>query len=60
MPGHMGSIHVTTQNLEVVDVNAEKNLLVVRGAIPGAPGGLVMVKKSVTAAAAASSKKGAK
>jgi len=60
MPGHMGSIRVTTQNLEVVDVDAAKNLLVVRGAIPGAPGGLVMVKKSVKAAAAASSRKGAK
>jgi large subunit ribosomal protein L3 len=60
MPGHMGNERVTTQNLEVVDVDAAKNLLVVRGAIPGAPGGLVMVRKSVKAAAAASSRKGAK
>lgn len=60
LPGQMGNVRVTTQNLEVVDVDASKNLLVVRGAIPGAPGGYVMVQKSVKAAASAASKKGAK
>lgn len=60
LPGHMGSERVTTQNLEVVDVDASKNLLVVRGCVPGAPGGLVTVKKSVKAAVAAGSRKGAK
>lgn len=47
MPGQMGNKKTTTQNLEVIDVDPEKNLLVVRGAVPGAPGGLVVVKQSV-------------
>lgn len=47
MPGQMGNKPMTTQNLEVVDVDLEKNLIVVRGAVPGAPGGLVVVKQSV-------------
>ena len=59
MPGHMGNARVTTQNIEVVDVNVDKNLLVVRGAVPGANGGLVTVRKSVKAPIAGA-KKGAK
>jgi len=47
LPGHMGSERVTTQNLEIVDVDMDKNLLVVRGAVPGANGGYVVVKKTV-------------
>ncbi len=47
MPGHMGNARVTIQNLEIVKVDPEKNLLVVRGCVPGPTGGLVMVKKSV-------------
>lgn len=47
MPGHMGDKNITTQNLEVLLVDAEKNLLGVRGAVPGANGGLVVVKQSV-------------
>ncbi|MBI1317895.1 MAG: 50S ribosomal protein L3 [Candidatus Hydrogenedens sp.] len=47
LPGRMGNKTVTTQNLEVVLVDSEKHLLGVRGAIPGANGGLVMVKQSV-------------
>ena len=50
MPGRMGNVKKTTQNLEIVDVDAEKNLLVVRGAIPGANGGVVVVKHSVKGA----------
>ncbi len=45
LPGHMGNVRRTVQNLEVVKVDAEKNLLVVRGAVPGANGGYVEVKK---------------
>jgi large subunit ribosomal protein L3 len=60
LPGHMGDIRVTTQNIEVVNVDVSKNLLIVRGAVPGAPGGLVVVKKSVKASPAAGTKKGAK
>jgi large subunit ribosomal protein L3 len=47
LPGHMGSERVTTQNLEVVTVDPEKNLLVVRGSVPGAAGCLVEVRKTV-------------
>ena len=47
LPGQMGNTKVTTQNLEVVEVDSEKNLLVVRGSIPGAKGGLVVVKHTV-------------
>jgi len=47
MPGQMGNTGRTTLNLEVVQVDPEKNLLIVRGAVPGAKGGLVVVKHSV-------------
>ena len=44
MAGHMGNANETTQNLKVVRVDVERNLLLVRGAIPGAPGGDVIVR----------------
>ncbi len=47
MPGRMGNGKVTTQNLEVVEVDPEKNLLLIRGSVPGARGGLVVVEHSV-------------
>lgn len=47
MGGHMGCDRVTTQNLEVINVDAAKNLLVVRGSVPGAKGGVVVVQQSV-------------
>lgn len=47
LPGHMGCENVTVQNLEVVRVDAERNLLLVKGAVPGAKGGLVCVKSTV-------------
>lgn len=50
MAGHMGDARVTIQNLEVVRVDAEKNVLAVRGCVPGATGGLIEVKKSVKGA----------
>ena len=59
LPGHMGDTRVTTQNLEVVNVDPVKNLIAVRGSVPGAPGGLIVVKKSVKVTTL-SSKKGAK
>ena len=49
MPGHMGGKKVTTQNLEVVRVDAEKNLLLVKGAVPGPKKALVTIKESVKA-----------
>ena len=47
LPGHMGHERVTVQNLEVVRVDAERNLLLIKGAVPGAKGGLLMVKETV-------------
>ncbi len=47
LPGRMGNRRVTVQNLEVVEVDPEKNVLIVRGAVPGANGGLVEVRKTV-------------
>jgi large subunit ribosomal protein L3 len=45
LPGHMGSERVTTKNLEVVDVKNEQNLLLIKGAVPGANGGLLEIRK---------------
>lgn len=47
MAGHMGDARVTIQNLEVVKVDAEKNLIAVRGCVPGANGGVLELKKTV-------------
>jgi large subunit ribosomal protein L3 len=49
MSGHMGAVQRTSQNLEVVRVDAERNLLLVKGAVPGANNGDVVVKLSVKA-----------
>lgn len=46
MPGRMGNLNVTAQNLKVVGVNAEENILLVKGGIPGARGGLVVIRKA--------------
>jgi large subunit ribosomal protein L3 len=45
-PGHMGAARVTVKDLEVVRVDVERNLLLVKGAVPGAPGGLVWVTQA--------------
>ena len=47
MAGHMGAARVTTQTLEVVRVDQENNLLLIKGAVPGATGGDVIVTPSV-------------
>ncbi len=49
MPGHMGSVKVTIQNIEVVRADAEKNLLLVKGAVPGPKGAVLVIKDSVKA-----------
>ena len=49
MAGHMGAAQVTTQNLEIVRVDAERNLILIRGAVPGAKGGDVVIRPSVKA-----------
>lgn len=49
MPGHMGHVKVTVQNLEVVRVDAEKNIILVKGAVPGPKKSLVMLKNTVKA-----------
>jgi len=47
MAGHMGAERVTTQNLEIVKVDVERNLILIKGAVPGAPGGDVIVRPAV-------------
>ena len=51
MPGHMGCVTITVKNLEVVRVDAEKNLLLVKGAVPGAKKALVTIKETTKAEA---------
>ena len=46
MSGHMGAVNQSTQNLEVVKVDVERGLIAIRGAVPGAPGGDVIVRPS--------------
>ena len=48
-PGRMGGDRVTVRNLRVLQVDEEHHVLVVKGAVPGAPGGVVMVRKAVAA-----------
>jgi large subunit ribosomal protein L3 len=50
MSGHMGVMRRTTENLKVVEVDLERNLLLIRGAVPGAEGGQVIVRPSLKAA----------
>ena len=47
LPGHMGRVTVTIQNLEVVKVDTDKNVLLVKGSVPGAKGAILKVKSSV-------------
>ena len=47
LPGHMGAENTTVQNLEVVRVDLDKNVILVRGAVPGIRGSLVMIKNTV-------------
>jgi large subunit ribosomal protein L3 len=50
MAGHMGDERVTSQNLEIVRVDSERNIILVKGAVPGAAGGAVMVRPAVKTA----------
>ena len=45
MPGHMGNERKTVKNLKIVRINAEENLLMIRGALPGPTGSFVLIKK---------------
>jgi large subunit ribosomal protein L3 len=51
MPGHMGSKKITIQNLEVVRVDVERNLLLIKGAVPGPKKALVTIKETTKAEA---------
>ncbi len=53
MPGHLGDNRVTTQNLEVVSTDEARGLILIKGAVPGAPGGWVLVRDAVKRAAPA-------
>jgi large subunit ribosomal protein L3 len=46
MAGHMGVDRVTVRNLEIIDVDIEENVLVVKGAVPGPNGGYVIVRRA--------------
>ncbi len=46
LPGHMGDVRVTVRNLKVVKIDKERNLIIVKGAIPGAVNGLVMIRQA--------------
>ena len=47
LPGHMGSVTSTILNLDVVKVDTDKNVILVKGSIPGAKGAIVKVRKSI-------------
>ncbi|MBQ7974784.1 MAG: 50S ribosomal protein L3 [Clostridia bacterium] len=49
LPGHMGVETVTVQNLEIVKVNADENIILVKGAVPGSKGGLITIRNGVKA-----------
>ena len=49
MPGHMGAVNVTLQNVEIVRADAEKNMLLIKGAVPGPKGAILVIKESVKA-----------
>lgn len=51
MPGHLGSVKTTVQNLQIVRVDAERNLLLIKGAVPGSKGADVVVRPAVKAGA---------
>ena len=51
MPGHLGAVKTTVQNLQIVRVDAERNLLLIKGAVPGSKGGDVVVRPAVKAGA---------
>ena len=50
MPGHYGVERVTVQNLELVKIDAERNLLLIKGAVPGPNGSLLIVRSAVKGA----------
>ena len=47
MSGQMGNIKSTTQNLTVVSVDVDKNLLLIKGAVPGCPGGDIIIRPAI-------------
>lgn len=47
MPGHMGTVRVLQENLKIVELKGDENLILVRGAVPGATGSIVYIKKSL-------------
>ena len=49
MPGHMGAVQRTIQNLEIVSSDADKNIILVKGAVPGPKGSIIVIKDSVKA-----------
>lgn len=56
MPGHMGNVRVTTQNLKLIQVRGDDGVLLVRGAIPGPNGGILIVRRALKKASKAAAK----
>ncbi|MBI3802905.1 MAG: 50S ribosomal protein L3 [Nitrospirae bacterium] len=46
MPGHMGNEQVTTEGLQIIEIRLDENLIFIKGAVPGSPKGLVLIRKS--------------
>jgi large subunit ribosomal protein L3 len=59
MPGHMGQVRRTTQNLEVIQVRPEDNVILIKGAIPGSKGDYVVIRESKKRSKAIMAKKAA-
>ncbi len=57
MPGHMGQVRRTTQNLEIIQVREAENLLLIKGAIPGSKGDYVVIREAKKHPKAAAAKK---
>jgi large subunit ribosomal protein L3 len=57
MPGHMGAVRVTAQNLQVVKVDAENNIILVEGSVPGCKNNYVIIQKAKKKTVAAMNKK---
>jgi len=47
LPGHMGNVQITVQNLEIIKVDMEKNVLLIKGAVPGPKKGLLVIKETL-------------
>lgn len=57
MPGHMGQVRRTVQNLEVVQIRPEENIMLVKGSVPGSEGDIIVIRNAKKATTVTASKK---